>query len=60
MMQFALQLIALEVIALILLRPVILWYLGTRETTRLLRSIDKSLKLLPGVRDARARLRRVA
>jgi hypothetical protein len=50
MMQLAVYLIAAEVLLLLLLRPVILWYLGISHMILILRSIDRSLKLLPAVR----------
>jgi hypothetical protein len=60
MMQLAAQLIAAEVVILILLRPLILWYFGLSSMRKTLESIDRSLKCLPAVRTESQRLRKAS
>ena len=60
MLQLAAQLIAAQVVILLLLRPLILWYFRVNDVVRLLISIDQSLKCLPAVRTESQRLRRVS
>ena len=50
MLQIAMTLAVTQVILLLLLRPILLWYLKVNQAIRLLQSIDSSLKLLPAVR----------
>jgi hypothetical protein len=50
MLHFALELIALKILLLLILRPVIWWYFGIRRALRALEAIDASLKCLPAVR----------
>ena len=54
MLQLTLTLIVVQVAILILLRPLILWYLKLNQIAKLLASIDESLKFLPAVRERRA------
>ena len=58
MLQLALQLIGLQILLLLLLRPLLLWYLKINQALSLLRSIDSSLKCLPAVRTEAQRIRR--
>lgn len=51
MLQLAMSLVCLQVIVLLLIRPLILWYFRVTEVTRLLASIDASLKCLPAVKE---------
>lgn len=60
MLQLAISLVCLQVIVLLLIRPLILWYLRINDVVRLLISIDQSLKCLPAVRTESARLRKVS
>ena len=60
MLQLALQLMLLQVIVLLLLRPILLWYLKVNQGLKLLRSIDQSLKCLPAVQQQNQRLRKVS
>ena len=50
MTQLVIYLIAGEILILLVLRPILLWYLKVNQALRLLQSIDRSLKLLPAVR----------
>ena len=59
MLNLAISLIAGEVLILLLLRPLLLWYLKIPQALKLLASIDQSLKCLPAVRTEKERLRRV-
>lgn len=58
MLQLALQLIALQILFLLAMRPLLLWYLKVNQALNLLRSIDSSLKCLPAVRTEAQRIRR--
>jgi len=58
MLKFAIQLILSEILLLLLLRPLLLWYLKVNQALNLLRSIDSSLKCLPAVRTEAQRIRR--
>jgi hypothetical protein len=58
MLKFAIQLIGSEILLLLLLRPLLLWYLKINQALSLLRSIDSSLKCLPAVRTEAQRIRR--
>lgn len=60
MLQLAMTMLATQAIILLLLRPVILWYLRINHLRAILLSIDASLKCLPAVRDQRTRPRRFA
>ena len=51
MLQLAAQLIALQIVILLLIRPLLLWYFRINDLVRLLISIDRSLKCLPAVRE---------
>ena len=51
MLQLAAQLIALQIVVLLLIRPLLLWYFRINELRTILLSIDASLKCLPAVRD---------
>lgn len=59
MTQLVIYLLAGEIVILLLLRPVILWYFRVSQAVKLLQSIDRSLKLLPAVR-VDANKRRIA
>jgi hypothetical protein len=59
MIQLALQMVLLQVIVLLLLRPILLWYFKVNQALKLLRSIDSSLKCLPAVRAQRPELSKV-
>ena len=50
MTQLMIHFIPAEILFLLLLRPILLWYLKVNQAIRLLQSIDRSLKLLPAVR----------
>lgn len=60
MLQLVAQILLLEVAILLLLRPILLWYLKINQGLMLLRSIDSSLKCLPAVKERNARLRRAS
>lgn len=60
MLQLAAQMIALQIVVLLLIRPLLLWYFRMNDLVRLLQSIDSSLKCLPAVRTENARLRRAS
>lgn len=60
MPQLVMQLLAVQVIVLLVLRPIVWWYLGIGRAIRRLESIDASLKCLPAVREIRERLRRAS
>jgi hypothetical protein len=49
-----------ELALLLLLRPILLWYLKINKALRLLASIDASLKCLPAVQASRKRMRRAS
>jgi len=53
MMQLAITLLTVELLLLLALRPLLLWYLKINQGLGLLRSIDASLKCLPAVRTQR-------
>lgn len=52
MLRLAIGILTLQTLLLLTLRPLILWYLGISRATKLLRSIDESLKCLPAVKNA--------
>lgn len=58
MLQLALKLIGLQILFLLMMRPLLLWYLKINQALSLLRSIDSSLKCLPAVRTEAQRIRR--
>lgn len=60
MLQLAAQLIALQIVILLLIRPLLLWYFKINDLAKLLQSIDRSLKCLPAVKEKHARLRKVS
>ncbi len=60
MIQIVLTVAGLQLLALLLLRGLVWWYFGISRAVRALESIDASLKLLPAVRDHKAKLRRVS
>ena len=60
MLQLAAQLIALQIVVLLLIRPLLLWYFRINDLRTILLSIDASLKCLPAVRTESARLRRAS
>jgi len=60
MIQLALQMLLVQVTILLLLRPLLLWYLKMNQALKLLSSIDSSLKCLPAVQEEARRLRRVS
>jgi hypothetical protein len=51
--QLALEILLIQIGLLLLLRPLIIWYLGIRRMIQALESIDESLSYLPGVHAAR-------
>lgn len=53
MLQLALTLLLTQAVILLLLRPLILWYLKLNQAVKLLASIDASLKCLPAVKNDR-------
>lgn len=57
MLQLAAQLIALQIVILLLIRPLLLWYFRINDLAKLLQSIDRSLKCLPAVRTEAQRSR---
>ena len=59
MTQLVIYLIAGEIVILLLLRPILLWYFKVTKVISLLSSIDASMKCLPAVRTEANRLRRV-
>ena len=60
MLQLAAQLIALQIVVLLLIRPLLLWYFRINELRAILLSIDASLKCLPAVRTESQRLKRAS
>jgi hypothetical protein len=58
MLLLALQILAIQALLLLLLRPLILWYLGLSRMTKALESIDESLSYLPIVNAERVRKNR--
>jgi hypothetical protein len=60
MFQFAAQLIALQIVVLLLIRPLLLWYFKINQVVSLLASMDASLKCLPAVRTESQRLKRAS
>jgi|HubBroStandDraft_2_1064218.scaffolds.fasta_scaffold167392_2 hypothetical protein len=58
MLELAVILIAAELVLLLILRPVIWWYLGLSRAIRALESIASSLECLPCVRVRDERNRR--
>lgn len=60
MLQLAAQLIALQIVILLLIRPLLLWYFRINDLAKLLQSIDRSLKCLPAVRTEAVRIKRSA
>jgi len=54
MLQLTLILLVTQGAILLLLRPVILWYLRFNRMVKALESIDQSLKCLPAVKHERA------
>lgn len=59
MLQLALTLILTQALILLLLRPVICWYLKLNRMAKSLESIDRSLKCLPAVKNDRAARARI-
>lgn len=60
MLQLAAQMIALQIVILLLIRPLLLWYFRINDLAKLLQSIDRSLKCLPAVRTEAVRIKRSA
>ena len=60
MLNLVATMLTVQVILLLLLRPLVLWYLKVNDRLLVLRSIDESLKCLPGVAAARAQMRRAS
>ena len=58
MLTLALQILAVQILLLLLLRPLVLWYLGIRRAIKALENIDESLSYLPIVRAERVRKNR--
>lgn len=58
MLTLALEIIALQILVLLLLRPLVLWYLGISRAVKALESIDESLSYLPAVHQTRIRKNR--
>ena len=57
MLELALTLLLTQVLVLLLIRPLICWYLKINRMVKALESIDASLKCLPAVKnDRQARL----
>jgi hypothetical protein len=50
MLQLALTVLALQALLLLLIRPLLLWYLQISRRTRALEDIAESLRTLPAVR----------
>ncbi len=48
MLQLALTLLLTQALILLLIRPLLLWYLKINRAVKTLESIDASLKCLPG------------
>lgn len=59
MLTLALEIIGLQILVLLLLRPLVLWYLGISRAVKALESIDESLSYLPAVRVERTRRNRI-
>lgn len=55
MIQEALILLAVQLLFLILIRPLVLWYFKINRVTKLLASIDLSLQQLPVVKASQQR-----
>jgi len=60
MLQLLSSLLALQIVLLLLLRPLLLWYLRINDIRTILLSIDASLKCLPAVRAATYQSRRAS
>jgi hypothetical protein len=64
MLQPVLEIIAAQIVLLLIFRPLILWYFRLNRITKTLESIDLSLKQLPAVQAYQAKIsqagRRVA
>ena len=58
MLTLALEILALQILFLLLLRPLLLWYLGLSRIAKALESIDESLSYLPEVHATRVRKNR--
>ena len=59
MLTLALEILAVQILLLLLLRPLLLWYLGQSRIAKALESIDESLSYLPIVRQERLRRNRM-
>lgn len=60
MLQLALTMLLVELVFLMLLRPMLLWYLKVNQALKLLASIDRSLKCLPAVQQNRPPMKRAS
>lgn len=58
MLTLALEIIAIQVGLLLVLRPLVLWYFQISRRTKALESIDESLSYLPAVQQTRVRKNR--
>lgn len=58
MLTLALEILAIQLLLLLLLRPLLLWYLGLSRIAKALESIDESLSYLPAVHETRVRKNR--
>ena len=56
MVELALVVLAGQIVLLLLLRPLVLWYFKLSRIAKTLDSIDLSLSLLPAVREHRTRM----
>ena len=59
MLTLALEILAIQLLLLLLLRPLLLWYLKVSRIVKALESIDESLSYLPIVRQERVRRNRI-
>lgn len=60
MLQLASTMLLVELVLLLLLRPILLWYLRVNQALKLLASIDRSLKCLPAVERSRPPMRKAS
>lgn len=58
MLTLALEILAIQLLLLLLLRPLLLWYLKVSRIVKALESIDESLSYLPAVHETRVRKNR--
>jgi len=58
MLQLALEILVIQLLILLALRPLVLWYFQLSRRTKALESIDESLSYLPAVHETRVKKNR--